>query len=341
MARRKLTAGERWQAVGMANAGMSTRDVGNHFNVNHTVIVRLLQRQRQTGNVDDRPRTGRPRVTTPREDRLLVRRARASPFTPAPLLNRHWPPGGHVSVRTVIRRLHKSHLRARRVVRRPSMTQRHRAARFQWALDHLRWNIRSWRRIHWSDESRFLLRPVDGRMRVWREKNQAYDENHVCPITPFGGGGVTVWGCFSLNCKLEMYVLGGNMNGQIYRDNVLRDIVVPHFDNHPLATRPLYMDDNARPHRARIVTAYKEQEGIDTIFWPAMSPDMNPIEHVWDFIGRNLNRRDPPCQNLAELRAAIVDEWRQFPQEKLRRLVHSMPRRVRELHRKRGGCTRY
>jgi hypothetical protein len=45
-----------------------------------------------------------------------------------------------------------------------------------------------------------------------------------------------------LTRKLDLYVLNGIMNGQMYRDSVLRDIVVPHFDNHPLASRPLYME---------------------------------------------------------------------------------------------------
>ena len=341
MPRRKLSEAERWQAVGMSTAGMSTRTIGNNFNVNHTVIVRLLRRQRITGSVNDRPRSGRPRKTSIRSDRLLIRTARAHPFTPATQLRQQWPPGGRISVRSVVRRLHNANLRARRVVRRPHLLPRHRQIRMQWAYDHLHWNIRNWRKIHWSDESRFLLRPVDGRMRVWRERNTAYNQRNIFPTHAFGAGGVTVWGCFSLSCKLDMHVLQGNMNGQLYRDLVLRDIVVPHFDGHPLADRPLYIDDNARPHRARIVTAYRQQESIDSIFWPAMSPDMNPIEHVWDAIGRNLNRRNPACQNLQELRAAIVLEWQRFPLANLRRLVHSMRRRVRELYRKRGGYTSY
>jgi hypothetical protein len=48
---------------------------------------------------------------------------------------------------------------------------------------------------------------------------------------------------------------------------------------------------------------------------------MNLIEHVWDFIGRKINQRNPKCQNIDELRTAILQEWQQFPQEWLRRLV--------------------
>jgi hypothetical protein len=83
MMRRKLTIPERWQAVGMHNGGFSHKRVADHFRVNHSIIVRLMQRFRQTGNVTDRPRAGRPRNTTPREDRLISRRARQRPFCTA------------------------------------------------------------------------------------------------------------------------------------------------------------------------------------------------------------------------------------------------------------------
>ena len=105
--------------------------------------------------------------------------------------------------------------------------------------------------------------------------------------------------------------------------------------------RWLFIDDNARTHRARIVQHFLQQVAVQTIPWPAMSPDMNPMEHVWDFIGRKINQRNPKCHNIDELRTAILQEWQQFPREQLRRLVQSMTRRVTELHNKGGGYTRY
>jgi transposase len=68
----------------------------------------------------------------------------------------------------------------------------------------------------------------------------------------------------------------------------------------------MFMDDNARPHRARIVQKILQQEAVQAIPWPAMSPDMNPIEHVWDFIGRKINQRNPKCQNIEEKQPQTV-----------------------------------
>ena len=172
------------------------------------------------------------------------------------------------------------------------------------------------------------------RARVWRQRNTSFQDNHILGTTAFGGGGVTVWGCFSFDCKLDLYVLDGNLTGQKYHDNVLAPRVVLHFDNHALADRPIFMDDNARPHRARIVQHFLQQEAVQTISWP-------PMSHVWDFIGRKINQRNRKCKNIDELRTAILQEWQQFPQERLRRLVRSMTRCVTEPHNKRGGYTRY
>ena len=182
--------------------------------------------------------------------------------------------------------------------------------------------------------------PTDGRARVWRQRNTSFQDNYILGTTAFGGGGVTVWGCFSFDCKLDLYVLDGNLTGQKYRDNVLAPRIVPHFDNHALADRPMFMDDNARPHRARIVQHFLQQEAVQTIPWPAMSPDMDPIEYG-TLLAEKLKQRNPKCQNIDELRTAILQEWQQFPQERLRRLVRSMTRRVTELHNKRGRYTHY
>ena len=127
MVRRKLTIPERWQAVGMHDGGLSHRRVADHFRVIHSIIVRLMQRFRQTGNVT---RAGRPRKATPRKDRLISRRARQRPFSTAGALRGNLAFGGHISTRTVIRRLQHQGMRARRPIKRPQLTLRHRHARF-------------------------------------------------------------------------------------------------------------------------------------------------------------------------------------------------------------------
>ena len=125
----------------------------------------------------------------------------------------------------------------------------------------------------------------------------------------FGGCSVIVWGCASYDCRFDLIVVRVNLNGQIYRQNILEARVVPHFDNHPLNKRPVFMDDSARPHRARVMTYYLRDKSITTFPWPAMrSPDLNPIEHIWDIIDLRVKERTSPVQTLNDLKKTLHQE---------------------------------
>jgi hypothetical protein len=188
MVRGKLTIPERWQAVGMHSGGFSHRRVADHFrgltipSLYDWCSVFVKRGMLLTVHVQVDLKT------TPREDRLIYRRVRQRPFSTAGALRGNLALGGHISTRTVIRRIHHQGMRAWRPIKRPQLTLRQRHARIDWSHDHLGWTIRTWRRVHWSDESRFLLRPTDGRARVWRQRKTSFQDNHILDTTAFGGG---------------------------------------------------------------------------------------------------------------------------------------------------------
>ena len=103
----------------------------------------------------------------------------------------------------------------------------------------------------------------------------------------------------------------------------------------------LYLDDNARSHRSRAVTVYLQSEAMTSVPWPAMSLDLNPIEHIWDMLGRRIQAREPPVQNIRQLEAALHREWQQLSQQDIRRLTEGMRRRVNAAIQARGSYTRY
>jgi transposase len=103
----------------------------------------------------------------------------------------------------------------------------------------------------------------------------------------------------------------------------------------------LFMDDNALPHMARIVVRYLEQVGIRLLSWPANSADLNPIDHDWDFLGKRMRRRQLRLETLNGLKVALEEECAQIPQDYIATLIQSMPNRLRDVIRARGGNTRY
>ncbi|GFV49751.1 transposable element Tcb2 transposase [Trichonephila clavipes] len=89
----------------------------------------------------------------------------------------------------------------------------------------------------------------------------------------------------------------------------------------------LFMDDNAPCHRTVAAEQLLESEDIERMDWPARSPDLNPIEHVRDFLGRRLAARTLPPVTIRELRLALQDEWAAMPQQLIDTLILSMGRR--------------
>ena len=94
---------------------------------------------------------------------------------------------------------------------------------------------------------------------------------HIQETMLFGGGSVMAWGCVLRDCKLDLVTddqCEGNRIWLGYQRDIMETVVVPHFDNHALATRPVFMNNNARPHRTRALMDSLQRNAITTIPWP-------------------------------------------------------------------------
>ncbi|GFU39795.1 transposable element Tcb2 transposase [Trichonephila clavipes] len=180
-------------------------------------------------------------------------------------------------------------------------------------------NVRN--RLH---RSRFSVHPDNRRIFIWRDRGSRNNPAFVHESVRFGGGGVLVYGGISIDGRTDIYIIrDGPLTARRYRDEILRPIVVPYAA--VIGDDFILMDDNCRPHRANLVEDFFFEEGIVRMEWPTCSPDMNPIEHVWDALGRRVAGRQPPPQTLQELERALLEEWDKVPQLVINCLIDSMP----------------
>lgn len=102
-----------------------------------------------------------------------------------------------------------------------------------------------------------------------------------------------------------------------------------------------FQDDNAPAHRAILVRYFKERVGTRSIPWPARSPDLSPIEHLWDVLKRLIRKRLPQPTSLQQLFAAAIEEWNSISEATIDNLIDSKTSRVGAVIHAEGGVTGY
>ncbi|GFW83604.1 transposable element Tcb1 transposase [Trichonephila clavipes] len=150
--------------------------------------------------------------------------------------------------------------------------------------------------------------------------------------------GVMFWGAIAYHGRSQLQRIVGNLNSTRYIEEVLQPQAIPFLQGLPGA---VFQQDNARPHVAKTVKSYIDSQQVQLLSWPAYSPDMSPIEHVWDIVGGRLARDLRPVVSTDELWWCIQTIWNTLPQADIQNFFNAMPRRVAALIAARGGHTKY
>ena len=103
----------------------------------------------------------------------------------------------------------------------------------------------------------------------------------------------------------------------------------------------VFQQDNDPKHMSGKATKWFEDNNIQVLGWPAQSPDLNPIEHLWTYLKEELKKYPAPPREVHELWDRLVVEWNKIPAEICQRLIESMPRRIEAVIRAKGGHTKY
>ncbi len=106
-----------------------------------------------------------------------------------------------------------------------------------------------------------------------------------------------------------------------------------------LGRRALFKHDNDPKHTSKATVGFLKKNRVRVIQWPSMSPDLNPIEHLWGILNRQAEHHSP--SSIQSLKEVILEEWKKIDLAKCRQLVHSMPRRLGAVIKNHGGHTKY
>jgi hypothetical protein len=164
---------------------------------------------------------------------------------------------------------------------KPRLSDKHKKRRLLWAQQHVNWTEEQSRCVVWSDESRYTVDGSDGRTRVLRKVGERYEEQHTVETRKYKGGGVIIWSCFWAGGFGPLVFVDGSIDQEKYIDTLAQEF-------HPWYTKLIegtnqsfiFQEDGASCHTGGYATWWKRTHEInDFEYWPAQSPDLNPIEH--------------------------------------------------------------
>lgn len=249
--------------------------------------------------------------------------------------------GTSLSACTVRRYLHDAGLKAVVKPKKPRLLSKNVKARLEFAQRHKHWTVADWRRVVWSDETKVNRLGSDGRKWVWKKAGEGLSTRVVDETLKFGGGSVMLWGCMLWDGTGEMCKVDGPINTDLYI-SILEDELRSSLEKSGKDVEDVvFQQDNASCHKSERTMAWFQDNGFEVLEWPAQSPDLNPIEHLWACLKRQLGAYPTPPEGIVELWDRIQDEWVKIGPEVCQDLIESMPRRIAAVLKARGGHTKY
>lgn len=172
-------------------------------------------------------------------------------------------------------------------------------------------------------------------------KGAPLTKREVQATVKHGGGSVMIWGCFSTKGVGKMWEVDGTMDANQYMKILDNNLLASARSFGMRGTDFIFQQDGDSKHRSGKLRDWFKDHRIKLLDWPAQSPDLNPIEHLWEHVKRQLNAYETYPTSMHELQCRIAVEWGRIPREVCVNLIESMPRRIQGVLAAKGGWTKY
>jgi transposase len=320
--------------------GDSIREAAKAAGVSTTTASKIAKTL-NLDNVGGKP--GRPRILTDNDQRVIRRKITSGQVDTAVDMAKHLQDDYDIkcSVQTVRNTLKELGLIAKHKIKKPAISRANRTKRLEFAKKHQHWTVEDWKRVVWSDESKINRLGSDGRKWVWKSPGEGLTSRTITPTVKHGGGNVMVWGCMTAYGVGYLCRIDGGLDSELYC-NILREELINSIEYYRMdRDHVIFQQDNDPKHTSRRAKECLQDLNLNVLEWPPQSPDLNPIEHLWETLKRQLNAYEDQPTSIHQLWDRVEAEWNKITKNTCLNLIESMSMRIQAVLKSKGGPTKY
>lgn len=337
---RHTTFQERELVIYHFKLGKSKRDIAKIVNKSPSTVQHIIERFRRENRIASKLKKSPKKAFSERDERWIVKQIRKNPQLSVPKLTvqveKHL--GKSVCAETVRLVLRKNGYNSRVARIKPYISPKNQKLRMEFAQRFQGMKFDFWKNVIFADESKYNVFGSDGKIRVWRKKNEELKAINVRASVKHGGGSIMVWGCMAASGVGKLQILDGNMDRFKYLQ-VLKDNLKESAKTLGIEQSFQFYQDNDPKHKSRVVQEWLLYNCPKVIDTPPQSPDLNVIENLWDLLDDKIRKRQ--ISNKEQLKKVIIEEWSNISSDYTKKLVSSMPNRLTAVRIAKGLFTKY
>lgn len=325
-----LTAEERGLILGMRESGKTIAEISSRVDRHINTIANFCKNASSYGKSK---RSGRPTSLKERSKREIWRLAAQKEMSCSEICS-------HLNLNVSRRRVNQIICENKNLsyaLREPvpKLLPRHLKARLAFAEKYKFWT-HEFRNVVFSDEKKFNLDGPDGCHKYWQDKRLPRQTRHK---RNFGGGSLMVWAAFGYAGKSRICFIPTRTNAEMYIQLLDQELIDYSETFYP--DKWTFQQDNAPIHTANLSKMFFSSRNIDVLEWPALSPDLNPIEDLWGILSAKVYKNGRQFESIVHLKDAVVAEWAKISKSTLEKLADSMPTRLDKVISAKGNHINY